>query len=1334
MSNQQVDNRNSAQKDSSLPGFMSENSKINYAENIEHGTWLSNNLTRLMIGFSVLWFIIVLIYITQFFGWSNLFLMMPDEFDGFLAGVTLPLAIIWVVMAYIDRGSSFKNEAKFLRAYMNQLVYPEDGGASTAKAMADAIRSQVVELHEVTKHATDQTEKIKKELGARVNDFARLVDTLDNYSSKTMVEFTEAVKTMVGNFDYVTEKTQKATDIFNNQISDFSSSSASLEQNCNSLFEKIIPHIQELKSSSQLLQNITDDNNLRMTKANQSLQEFGERAADNVMNVAGLLESRTNKLEEVATTAINVCDGLYQKIDGGVIKIDEVMKSQTDTVEAYLTKMDREASNLSSKFRVHNELIAQEVDKVIARANLIAETVSVQVDELEDVSDKISNNLKVVENNIDNSISLIDSKSMDITSEMKQIVREFEINTNRMGDLAEQTIEKSDELATNIGNHNQGLQKISDNVILNLKMIVQELIGNTSTLKEQTDVAKKKLDEVGGVVKKHTDNLNEAASLVVAQSKVGENALAQQQKNITSSVTRIEEIKAELKYQIDELTRASAFLSQEAESTVSLLKKQMSDTLDTCNSVINKTQLVNTSLSEQACLFDNTADQALNKAIHMEEILNNQSQEMEKLAQVIELRSASVADSLERQTVNINVATANSDSSFKQITTAFATQNETMNIIVNGTVDHVAEVVQLLDEKAGNINLLFKQQETEFFGICDRLSENTDNMGNNLKKQVAVIEQNADKVFARMTLLEEDVNKRVEAVVANSVKSIDKLVEVNQSITAQNNDVSKFIREITDKIALISGSFRDNFQSFNNTVKDLTISSDDFTSSILNNCDKVNNANQNMAIESKNTALILDAQTKYLDETLNKTHSQAELIKDSFEHQREILTDVVNTVATQTRLGEASLAQQYKYLSDTSTDVSAKLNEITGQFKTGTDNVFETTNKMAYEFNVLGDRLLKVNEDINKSSKSSIRNVEQFNMSLSQLVDDLNVNVNTSSAKISGVMTDYEKYIANFNTVTAEASSGVFEINNLISSQSDKMIKISEDTKQLVECFNTVLNDTSVQLSNRANFAYDKVKGLGENLKVLSMQMEETTKLSSTQFENSGGKLRATLGEVAANAERISNDIRTSGEVFLKQSGVLVAASDDTLKKVGDVMGVLNNTTNNFSVTGDEIVKKSISFSESINKQLKALTETSQKTETKLVEMEKRHDGIKIDSFLKDASSIIEKLEAASVDINRIFNPAAEEEIWKKYYNGDSAAFVRYLAKTMTKQQVMEIRTQFEKNLEFRSLVNRYLNEFELLVAKAKSNEHAGILLSVISGADIGKVYYILAKSLDKLN
>lgn len=245
---------------------MSENGKTSYIEENETPNWLANNLHRLMIWVSIIWFGIVLIYISQFFGWSNLFLMMPDEFGAFLAGVTLPLAIIWVVMAYIDRGTNFKNEARFLRAYLNQLVYPEDGGAGTAKAMAEALRAQTVELQQATKEATLQTARIKEELGAHVNDFAKLVGVLDNYSSKTIGELTEGVKTLITSFDYINEKTIAATDEFHKQSAEFVSVSNELHKNAGTLLDNLLPVIKDVKDSAGLLQNIFDDNNAKILR------------------------------------------------------------------------------------------------------------------------------------------------------------------------------------------------------------------------------------------------------------------------------------------------------------------------------------------------------------------------------------------------------------------------------------------------------------------------------------------------------------------------------------------------------------------------------------------------------------------------------------------------------------------------------------------------------------------------------------------------------------------------------------------------------------------------------------------------------------------------------------------------------------------------------------------------------------------------------------------------------------------------------------------------------------------------------------------------------------
>lgn len=1273
---------------------MSENGKTSYIEENETPNWLANNLHRLMIWVSIIWFGIVLIYISQFFGWSNLFLMMPDEFGAFLAGVTLPLAIIWVVMAYIDRGTNFKNEARFLRAYLNQLVYPEDGGAGTAKAMAEALRAQTVELQQATKEATLQTARIKEELGAHVNDFAKLVGVLDNYSSKTIGELTEGVKTLITSFDYINEKTIAATDEFHKQSAEFVSVSNELHKNAGTLLDNLLPVIKDVKDSAGLLQNIFDDNNAKILRTNEIVVTSSNKLSKDMELVGAMVANQGQKLEQISSHALDSCQSVYKSLENGAAQIDKVLNLQSQTVLNHLSKLEKTAEQVSDRFNAFSESVGMEVDNVIARANGIEESIGIQVRELSGISETIASDMSSVEESIRTEVQQLSKATENAVSDIQSVTGLLEEKIALLGDLSNSTVNKTSAVAGEIDDRHNALLQISTELQSALKSLGTEIAEQSDNIRNQTDLALNQFGEVGEMMKKQSENLSEASSIVVSQSKISETALAQQQRHISGSVTKIEEIKGELKRQIDELIKASNIIDEEATGAVKRLKEQMEATLRSSEDVVNRTNALNDNLRSQSQAFENSTSNTLNKAIEFEDILNNQHEKLDSLSASIVERSREISTLLDEHGERINEAVEKSRTTHNELVSSFETQS----------------------------------------GILNSVAENTSNIGSSLKKQVAVIEQSADRVFSRMALLEEDVNKRAETVVASSTKSMDRLGEINDAITKQNQDVENIIQQMADKLDVIYKDFRGNVDRFEGIVKDVRDEATQVSGVLLENCSQIKAANNDLADEGKSISVMMDTHVKNLESALVKVRAQADGIQETFGHQQESLTDVVNVVATQTRLGEASLAQQYKYLSDAANDVALKMNEINAKFKDSTDKVFENAEKIAYEVDVLGDRLLKSGEDIAKSSKSSIKNIEQVNMALSQTADELGDVVTSSTARVGGVMKDYEKYIADFNTITAEASTGVVEISGMINQQSDKMIKISEDTKQLVDAFNTVLNDTSMQLSKRANNAYDKVKGLGENLKELSLQLEEATSMSAKHFENSGDKLRGTIGEIAANAERISNEIRSSGEVFLKQSGVLIAATEDTLKKVNDVMTSLNKNADEFSRRGSEALQSTASFSELYTKQMKLLSDTSAKAEKELKELEKSYHAMKTDTFLKDASAIIEKMETVAVDINRIFNPTVEEEIWKKYYNGDTSAFVRYLAKAMTKNQVLAIRKEFEENLEFRSLVTRYLSDFETLVSKARGNERSGILLSVISGADVGKLYYILAKSLDKLN
>lgn len=1296
-------------------------------------SWLANNLHRLMIGVSVLWFGIVLIYITQFFGWSNLFLMMPDEFGGFLAGVTLPLAIIWVVMAYIDRGSSFKNEAKFLRAYMNQLVYPEEGTAKTAKAMTDAIRFQIVELQEVTKIATKQTDIIKHELSDRVNDFARLVSMLDGYSSKSMQEVAQTVETLTKSFEYVTTKALLGTDVFRNAISEFGVSANTVEDKLYHITDIITPKIDEFSKVSSRLEVLNVDNEKRMTKANDLLAEFAGKSSTNMEYISDMLGSQVSILSDKSASVLDNYKSLEGKLNESADKVDSAVRVQENRVGGYIAKLAKNSEELVDKFREHGDVIGVEIDKILARSGGLEESIAIQVRDLDNVAKQVEDSIHVVEDSINSQVSSLDGKTKYAIDNLEKFVDKFGEESSRISTIAEVSMEQADKIRHAIDTKNNALKLVSDGVVVSLQSLLLELSNTVENVKIQTSDCIAKFSQVSDVAHKNTQSLTEASSIIVSQNKIGESSFAQQHRHIVDSVSKLEETKGELKRQIDELTRASSMINEDAETSLNYVRKQILEAVSGSENLANKSSEIIENLQKQIREFDGTSEAVIRKVSSVQDILSTSSKNLDDISNVVVKRSEGVAEVLDRHARLVDESTKSSSNTFNNILSSFDSQSHLINSVAENTVSYVSEVVQALDEKAEAINLLFKHQENEFKDVCTTIGENTENISVSLKKHLSSIEQSSDRVMSKMNLLESDVNKRSDIVLSNSNRTIDKLKELDGFVEIRQTELDKLVINAATKLNEVSDNFKVNITTFGDIIKEVKDESNATTTNLLSNFNKVKDVNDVLVKETRNITNIIDNNLKNIDEAMVKSKVQADSIKNTFEEQRERLTDIVNVVATQTRLGEASLSQQYKVLVDVSNDVSKKMKEIEDKFKIGTDKVFDTSGKIAYEVDVLGDRLLKVSGDIDKSSKDTIKDIEKVNLSLAGCSEALAKAAQDSSIKVSSVVNSYENNVSKFNNVTAQASNSVGEISGLINDQSDKMIRISEDTKELVECFNVVLNDTSLELSNRANYAYDKVKGLGESFKNLSMQLEEATKLSSKHLENSGDKLRSSITEIASNADRISNEIRNSGEVFLKQSEVLVATTDETLKKVDNVMKSLNSSTSDFVAKTDNIIKKSAVFNEMFGKQIESLSENSKKADAKIKELGKLYSEAELGNFLKSAGIILEQLETVSVDVNRIFNPDSEEDLWKKYYNGDSSAFIRHLEKTMTKKQIINIKDLFEKNGEFRGFVTKYLSEFELLLEKAKNNDKSTLLLSVLSGSDIGKVYYILAKALGRV-
>ena len=207
---------------------------------------------------------------------------------------------------------------------------------------------------------------------------------------------------------------------------------------------------------------------------------------------------------------------------------------------------------------------------------------------------------------------------------------------------------------------------------------------------------------------------------------------------------------------------------------------------------------------------------------------------------------------------------------------------------------------------------------------------------------------------------------------------------------------------------------------------------------------------------------------------------------------------------------------------------------------------------------------------------------------------------------------------------------------------------------------------------------------------------------------------------------------------------------ENEVQKITNRIGVIEDSLNNNA-------KEMLNTSSGVVNDLKYINESFEKTTDKVkTALKDIHDDVKnieksmeqtvqkaIPVFpkakekaqtdlLMDATVILNRLQAFSVDMAHIFTPKSEDSLWDKYYNGDKAVFMRHITKMMTETQNKKIIEFYHQNEDFRITVSRYMSEFEEMTKKAQEGEESKLLMSVLIGSDVGRLYMVLADVLKK--
>ncbi len=547
----------------------------NFALSEQPESWFANGLHRFMIVFSVMWFGIVAVYITEFFGWDNLFSMVPNEFSGFMAGMTLPLAIVWVVMAYIDRGSSFRNETQMLRDSLNRVIFPDSNGSDATKMIADAIKAQVSDLKETTRDVCAQADVIKRDLSDRIAEMKSLAGELDTYSSQTMQELNSEIKKLVENFTFVAEKAASTT-------ADFRVNTMQIREDSEQLSNIMKPMVNEMVTAAENIKEVVNVNNENIEKAQAQLNNYSESSQ---LAIGRIIESWAEKGENLEKTFLRTaenCEELFHRLDSGISHIETSINEQKNVVEQQSAILDKNSGYLDKKLGEYGKLISLEVEAMIDRSNTLEQNIQTQMKNMREASTQTEEIFGRLGSDIANKRQLLETEGSRMINNIHLTIGTLGDEVSRLQDFYKNTQDKNSELG-----------KVFSSIAQTLKEMEDGLLASVNNFSTKAGGVVDKFNEVNSLVSGNIGKLSETADSIASQSKTNAGLLIEQDEYVNKALGSLKQISTQISALNKDMSASAGNIGKTLsvyENKMSAFSKVLGEHLTDLNENYDKTQ------------------------------------------------------------------------------------------------------------------------------------------------------------------------------------------------------------------------------------------------------------------------------------------------------------------------------------------------------------------------------------------------------------------------------------------------------------------------------------------------------------------------------------------------------------------------------------------------------------------------------------------------------------------------------------------------------------------------------------------------------------------------
>lgn len=521
--------------------------------NLEKFLWLRKNFIYCLALAALLWIVGISYYIDHFIGWNSIFAIEPADFGFFVLSVTVPLLLLWFILAYIERSSSLDANAELFQNYIENLLYPDETASKQARVLAATLQEQIHLLQKENKTVIEQSAKIKTDVDARLAELSNILQLLDSYSAKTLTDLNDGVKALADKCSYITDKTT-------NTVYNIRESSAEIAENASLFLSRINPLLDEISALSSNVKNSIADNKINLTEVKNQLEQSAEISQAHIDNMLAKTAENTLRIEQSFYKTSEEYEALYKRMDTSISSLEGRVEEQKRLISTQTKVLDHNSELLDNKLSKYGKIISQEIDKLVKNSVELEKITKKQINTLKNVNMETGKAIHGIGDVFDEKRSELERRCEYAVNSMQNVIIAINKETDKLISFTNLTQAK-----------NYDLQNITETIVDKIGDISGKLALKTDALKDKAVEVIDKFTEASELITRSTDKINMSSNLVVTNGKQGVKLLEEQNFYINNAMTNMDLVKEKL----DKLRQDIKKSAEEVTATLANYEKQI---------------------------------------------------------------------------------------------------------------------------------------------------------------------------------------------------------------------------------------------------------------------------------------------------------------------------------------------------------------------------------------------------------------------------------------------------------------------------------------------------------------------------------------------------------------------------------------------------------------------------------------------------------------------------------------------------------------------------------------------------------------------------------------